>query len=96
MPLFHSRVINKHIKNFENIPQHHIETLGKWADNLSRGIYDSETQNDGEFIQRILIDVLGYVGSSDGQKWTVAKNQPVGKGNVDAALGHFTADTVSV
>lgn len=92
MALFHDRVIEKHIKHMQDIPPHHAEALGKWAENLERGIYDSETQNDGEFIQRILIDILGYVGSSDGQKWTVAKNQPVGKGNVDVALGHFTAD----
>lgn len=96
MALFHQRVIEKHAKHIQDIPPHHAETLGKWAENLERGIYDSETQNDGEFIQRILIDVLGYVGSSDGLKWTVAKNQPVGKGNVDVALGHFTADNASI
>lgn len=70
--------------------------LSSWANNLERGVYDSETQNDGEFIQRILIDILGYVGSSDGKKWTVAKNQPVGKGNVDVALGYFTADSAAI
>lgn len=96
MALFHQRVIEKHIKHVQDIPSHHAGALGKWAENLERGIYDSETQNDGEFIQRILIDILGYVGSSDGQKWTVAKNQPVGKGNVDVALGHFTADNISI
>ncbi len=96
MALFHQRVIEKHIKHTQDIPPHHAEALGKWAENLERGIYDSETQNDGEFIQRILIDILGYVGSSDGKNWTVAKNQPVGKGNVDVALGHFTADNASI
>ncbi|ASL25301.1 type IIL restriction-modification enzyme MmeI [Azotobacter chroococcum] len=96
MPLFHQRVIEKHVKHIQDIPPQDARALGKWAENLERGIYDSETQNDGEFIQRILIDILGYVGSSDGQKWTVAKNQPVGKGNVDVALGHFTADSSSI
>lgn len=96
MSLFHQRVIEKHVKHIQDMPPQHSGALGKWADNLERGIYDSETQNDGEFIQRILIDILGYVGSSDGQKWTVAKNQPVGKGNVDVALGHFTADSASI
>ncbi len=87
MPLFHTRVIEKHIKHVEQISDNHAEILGAWAENLAKGIYDSETQNDGEFIQCILINVLGYVGSSEGQSWTVAKNQPVGKGNVDVALG---------
>lgn len=96
MPLFHKRVLDKHLKHIQDIDPRHAETLGKWAENLERGIYDSETQNDGEFIQHILIDVLGYVGSSDGTQWTVAKNQPIGKGNVDVALGKFTADSVSI
>jgi hypothetical protein len=59
---------------------------------LAAGVYDRETQNDGEFIQRILVDVLGYVGSSDGVAWSVAKNQPVGAGNVDVALGSGPID----
>ena len=96
MPLFHPRVIEKHIKHIEPISDKHADILGAWAENLSNGIYDSETQNDDVFIQRILVDVLGYVRSSDGQNWTVAKNQPVGKGNVDAALGEFSADETKI
>jgi len=34
--------------------------------------------------------VLGYSGSSAGDSWNVAKNQPVGSGNVDVALGKFS------
>lgn len=96
MPLFHQRVLEKHTKHTQFVDYRHVETLNKWAENLERGIYDSETQNDGEFIQRILIDVLGYVGSSDGAQWTVAKNRPVGKGNVDVALGTFTGDSAAI
>lgn len=96
MSLFHPRVIEKHTKDWEAIDARHDEVLRAWAENLQQGIYDSETQNDGEFIQRILIDVLGYVGSSGGQSWTVAKNQPVGKGNVDVALGEFSADSARI
>jgi hypothetical protein len=96
MPLFHTRVIEKHIKHVEYISGNHADILSAWAENLEKGIYNSETQNDSEFIQRILIDVLGYVGSSEGQSWTVAKNQPVGKGNVDVALGDFSADKAKI
>jgi type I restriction-modification system DNA methylase subunit len=38
------------------------------------------------------VDVLGYTESSAGKAWTATKNHPVGKGNVDVALGHFSAD----
>jgi hypothetical protein len=96
MPLFHTRVIEKHIKHVEYISGNHADILSAWAENLEKGIYNSETQNDSEFIQRILIDVLGYVGSSEGQSWTVAKNQPVGKGNVDVALGDFSTEKAKI
>lgn len=89
MPLFLPRVIEKKIKALTDVPDAHRAVLEAWAKNLAGGNYDSETQNDGEFIQRILIDVLGYTGSSNGVAWTVAKNQPVGSGNVDVAIGNF-------
>lgn len=91
MPLFLPRLIEKKIKGLTDVPEVHRIILEAWAKNLAGGIYDSETQNDGEFIQRILIDVLGYTGSSNGVAWSVAKNQPVGSGNVDVALGNFKA-----
>lgn len=91
MPLFHPRVISRRVGRAPQIPGVHLSILTSWADALVKGVYDSETQNDSEFIQRILVDVLGYAGSSAGDKWNLAKNQPVGSGNVDVALGRFTA-----
>lgn len=92
MPLFLPRVINKYLRDLTDIPKAHQDILAGWAKNLAAGIYDSETQNDSEFIQRILVEVLGYAGSSSEGSWSVAKNQPVGNGNVDVALGSFSAD----
>lgn len=96
MPLFQPKVISKRFRPSDQLPEDHAAILSAWAENLDRGIYDSETQNDAEFIQRILIDVLGYVGSSTGSTWTVAKNQPVGSGNVDVALGKFQQDQTEI
>jgi type I restriction-modification system DNA methylase subunit len=96
MALFHPRVINKHTQFAPTVPPQHIEILGAWAESLVQGTFERETSHDGEFIQRILIDVLGYKGSSAGTNWTVAKNQPVGSGNVDAALGSFSSDTAQI
>ncbi|MDG1287356.1 MAG: TaqI-like C-terminal specificity domain-containing protein [Rickettsiales bacterium] len=90
MQLFHPRIIAKHIENAVPPPANHVEILQGWAENLDLGIYDSETKNDGQFIQRILVDVLGYTessGASDG--WTLTKNHQIGSGNVDVALGNF-------
>ena len=96
MVLFHPRVIKKHIQFAPTVPPTHIEILGAWAESLAQGTFERETSHDSEFIQRILIDVLGYKGSSAGTNWTVAKNQPVGSGNVDAALGSFSSDTAQI
>ena len=95
MALFHPRVLNRHTEHVQ-IDAGHVALLKKWADNVKRGIYDSETQNDSEFIQQILVNILGYVGSSDGKEWTVAKNQPIGNLNVDVALGQFTVDSTAI
>ena len=96
MPLFHPRIIGKHLKVPQEIPQAHAEMLSAWAKSLDKGTFNRETSHDGEFIQRILIDILGYTGSSAGNQWTLAKNQPVGSGNVDVALGNFTTDSVQI
>ena len=96
MALFHRRVVEKHARGITAIPPEHLAILESWSSNLAAGIHDSETQNDAEFIQRILIDVLGYRGSSAGDTWTVAKNQPVGSGNVDVALGAFSVDSTNI
>lgn len=96
MPLFHPRIIEKHTRALTSLPISHADILSNWAKSLGDGAFDRETASDGEFIQRILIDILGYTGNSAGAKWTVAKNQPVGSGNVDVALGHFSANSVQI
>ena len=96
MSLFHPRIIEKHLKVPQELPQAHGEILSAWAKSLDKGTFDRETSHDGEFIQRILIDILGYTGSSAGNQWTVGKNQPVGSGNVDVALGNFTTDSAQI
>lgn len=96
MTLFHPRVINKKLSNVAPVPAQEAKILSDWSENLDKGIYNIETQSDGEFIQQILINVLGYLGSTTGDEWTVAKNQPAGSGNVDAALGFFTPDNKTI
>ena len=95
MPLFHPRVLEKYAQHIPVNPQH-LEILTRWAENVRRGVFDVETQSDARFIQRILIDVLGYVGRGDDPNWTLSKNQPVGSGNVDVALGNFTAGSIQI
>jgi len=95
MPLFHPKVIKRHALSIAVDPQH-IAVLKQWADNLEKGVFDIETQGDGRFIERILGNVLGYVARGDAPQWTASKNQDIGGGNVDVALGNFTADTIQI
>ena len=96
MPLFHPRIIEKHTRAPAALPVAHADILSGWAESLAKGAFNRETSHDGEFIQRILIDVMGYTGSSAGAKWTLGKNQPVGAGNDHVALGYFSADSVQI
>ena len=96
MPLFHPRIVEKHVKVPQELPQAHAEILSAWAKSLDKGTFDRETSHDSEFIQRILINILGYTGSGSGDQWTLGKNEPVGSGNVDVALGYFTTDSSQI
>lgn len=90
MPLIHPKILSRRVATDQPIPESHAETLRRWSVELARGTFNRETSHDSEFIQRILIEVLGFIGSSEGGgEWTVAKNHPVGRGNVDVALGSF-------
>ena len=95
MPLFHPKVLVRHTRGI-HIPPEHIDVLAKWTESLKKGLFDVETQSDARFIQRILMDVLGYVGRGDSPNWTLSKNQDIGGGNVDVALGNFTADIAQI
>ena len=97
MPLFHPRVIAKNICRVGPAHANHQAILSMWAKNLEGGLYDSETKNDGQFIDHILVQLLGFSQSGTSPSaWTAVKNQPIGKGNADVAIGHFTATVASV
>ena len=96
MSLFHPRVINKRIEGKNVIPDEHNRILSAWIQSLKDGVFDRETSNDSEFIQRIMVEVLGYTGSSQGSHWTLQKNQPIASGNVDIALGSFSNEKESI
>ena len=95
MRLFHPRVIENALSAEAIKPtDKQAEILAAWAKSIEGKVFERETSHDGEFIQRILIEVLGYTGSGAGGDYTVAKNIPLKpKGNVDVALGRFTKGT---
>ncbi len=50
----------------------------------------NETAVRGEFIQTVLVTVLGYTPYRAGETFTVATEEALGKGAVDTALGQFS------
>lgn len=96
MSLIHPRIIAKRLGSVPRPTPVQQQILASWRKNLALGLYDVETQNDAEFIQNILIGVLGYAGKGDAPNWTLAKNIPLGRGNVDVALGDFLSDSARV
>lgn len=95
MRLFHPRIIEQALSAEAITPtDRQAEIMAAWAKSIEGKVFERETSHDGEFIQRILIEVLGYTGSGAGGDYTVAKNIPLKpKGNVDVALGRFTKGT---
>ena len=91
MPLFHPRLVKARLQ-VTAIPVPHLKILQAWRDSIeSCSIFkQNETSFDAYFIQKILIEVLGYCQDLDGTR-TLWKNKPIGSGNVDVALGDFSA-----
>lgn len=93
MNLFHPRVLQKTLAFYElQIPESQAQILCDWRDSITSGAMfkQKETALHGHFIQKILIEVLGYTGFGSTPEWTLQREQHVGKGSVDVALGRFS------
>lgn len=91
-PLFSKRLIEKRILNAP-IPPSHATTLQNWAATIRNGsiVKVGEEQIRPDFIQRMFIEVLGYVGFGSGASMrTVTHEQRLGAGSADQALGYFS------
>ena len=88
MPLINSRLLKKLLTEQE-IPTPQLEILSAWRESIqNRSIYSqNETSLDAHFIQKFLVEILGY--EDFGKNRSLWKNKPVGSGNVDIALGNF-------
>ncbi|MGB6175143.1 MAG: hypothetical protein WBF43_02115, partial [Methylocella sp.] len=56
----------------------------------------NETAVRGEFIQTVLVTLLGYTPYRAGETFTVAAEEALGKGAVDTALGTFSGSERTV
>lgn len=97
MTLFQPKVLARSLNDID-IPDEHNAILVDWAQSISsRAIYSqSEVALHGHFIQKILIDVLGYSGFGSNDQWSLQREQHVGRGSVDVALGHFSESSTQI
>jgi len=98
MNLFTPKTINKRIKGDAQIPPEHLKILTEWSDDIKtkRIFAFNETALHGEFASKIVQGVLGYIGPSGNETYTVSAEEAILKGSVDLALGHFTASTSEI
>lgn len=100
MPLFHPKTLSRSLNEITElvIPDDHKTILEEWAQSItSRSIYSQgEVALHGHFIHKILIDVLGYTGFGSSENWSLQREQQVGRGSVDVALGHFTESDAQI
>ena len=92
--IFNIKVLQNELKKTSSqIPEVHSEIVQSWAESIkNKAIYkQKETALHGHFIQRVLLDILGYDGFTDGKSaWNLQREQQIGSGSVDVALGTFT------
>ena len=92
MPLFHPRILQKSLKPPPSLPFTHQAILEDWRHSIESGqiFKQNETSLHHHFVQKILIEVLGYQSFSSTTVYSLYPEYPVGKGRVDIALGHFS------
>lgn len=92
MPLFHPRVLKKALKHHPlSLPETHRHILEEWRTSIeNRQLFkQKETSLHAHFVQKILVEVLGYQSFSATSTYHLYPECPIGRGRVDLALGHF-------
>ncbi|MDY6994308.1 MAG: hypothetical protein SVR94_17120, partial [Pseudomonadota bacterium] len=99
MPLFHPRVLKKALKNNPLVlSDTHKQILETWRISIENGqlFKQKEVSLHPHFVQKILIEVLGYQGFSATDTYSLYPEFPIGRGAVDIALGHFNQQSNQV
>jgi hypothetical protein len=69
-----------------------LRVAKNWAEQVRHPNFDKarETAVRGEFIQAVLVTLLGYAPYRAGETYTIATEEALGRGAVDTALGTFS------
>ncbi len=91
--LFNRKTINRALTKIVFDPTEQQRKAAKdWAAEVRHPSFykAKETSVRGEFIQKVLVTVLGYTPYRAGETYTIATEEALGKGAVDTALGTFS------
>jgi hypothetical protein len=91
--LFNPKTVAKKLSGRAFTPEQ-IATATAWAAQVRHPNFRKakETAVRGEFVQKVLVTVLGYTPYHPSETFTIATEESLGKGAVDTALGTFSHD----
>jgi hypothetical protein len=89
--LFNKKYIAKQVAAAPNPDPARIAAFGDWASDIASGkiATHSEVSLHGPFVQKILVEGLGYRGPIGHEQYDVTQEQSITRGSVDVALGAF-------
>ena len=93
MNLFNKKYIAKQIAVPPVPDPGRLAAFKEWAADIASGkiASHSEISLRGPFVQKVLIEGLGYRGPIGNQAYDVTQEQSITRGSVDVAIGKFAA-----
>lgn len=91
MSLFNKKFINKQIAVTPNPDPARVAAFKEWAADIKSGkiATHSEVSLHGPFVQKILVEALGYSGPIGNEAYNVTQEKGITRGSVDVAIGRF-------
>ena len=91
MSLFNKKFVNKQIAVTPPPDATRIAAFKEWAADIKSGkiATHSEVSLHGPFVQKILVEALGYSGPIGNDAYNVTQEKGITRGSVDVAIGRF-------
>ncbi|MEA2998437.1 MAG: hypothetical protein QOK17_270 [Sphingomonadales bacterium] len=91
MNLYNKKYIAKQIAAAPAPDPARVAALREWANDIASGkiAMHSEVSLHGPFVQKVLIEGLGYRGPIGNEEYDVTQEQGIIRGSVDVAIGQF-------
>ena len=91
MSLFNKKFISKQIAVTPSADAARVAAFKEWAADIKSGkiATHSEVSLHGPFVQKILVEALGYSGPIGNAAYNVTQEKGITRGSVDVAIGSF-------